>query len=326
MGPFSRAGGSAAYYAVRPMGRPVLCLLLANVIGGLTYPWQKMALEGLPPATVTALRSLLSLVLMAGWLALRRERPWPFPRRETGRLALVGILGVALPMLLGAEGVHRSTATNASLLILLEPVSIVLFARLLLGERMGPRPSAGLVLGLAGAVVVVTEGLTAGPTLLRGEHLIGNVLLALSGILWGIYTPLMKPLAGHRDPVALTFGSMAFAMALFVPAALVEAPRWTAGPSLAKALLCTAALGLLGSFLGTVLWTAALRHVSANAVAPLIFLQPVVSAIAGALFLDETISVQAGIGGAIVAVGVLVGLSAEPAASAPGPRRTSSPS
>jgi drug/metabolite transporter (DMT)-like permease len=293
------------------MSLPVLLLLIANVLGGVTYPLQKLALEGLPPATVTCLRSLLGLGLMAGWLALRREPLWPFPRREAGRLALVGILGVALPMLLGAEGIHRSTATNASLLILLEPVSIVLFARILLGDRMGARGSAGLLLGLVGAVVVVTEGLTAGPSFLEGKHLVGNLLLALSGILWGIYTPLLKPLAGHRDATALSFAAVAFSLVLMAPAALAESPRWTAGPGLGRALAATAVLGVIGTFLGTVLWTTALRHVSSAGVANLIFVQPVVSAAAGAVFLDERISVQAAIGGAIVGVGVLVGLAKE---------------
>ncbi len=293
------------------MSRPLLLLLIANVLGGLTYPLQKTALAGLPPATVTVLRSLLGLGLMAGWLALRREPLWPFPRPETGRLALVGVLGVAAPMLLGAEGIHRSTATNASLLILLEPMSIVLFARLLLGERMGARGSAGLVLGLVGAVVVVTEGLTAGPSLLEGKHVVGNLLLALSGILWGIYTPLLKPVAAHRDATALSFAAVAFSLTLMAPAAVLESPRWAAGPDLGRALAATAVLGVIGTFLGTVLWTAALRHVSAGAVANLIFVQPVVSAVAGAVFLDERVSVQAAVGGAIVGVGVLVSFGKE---------------
>jgi len=293
------------------MSRPVLLLLIANILGGITYPLQKGALEGLPPATVTALRSLLGICLMAGWLAARRASLWPFPARETGRLALVGLLATALPMLLGAAGVQLSTATNASLLILLEPVSIVLFARILLGERMGVRGTVGLVLGLVGAVAVVTEGITAGPTLLGGEHLLGNCLLALSGILWGLYTPLLKPIAGHRDPAALAFGAMVFALALMIPAALREGPVPGGAPHLARALLCTAALGVVGSFLGTVLWTAALGHCSASAVANLIFVQPVVAAAAGAVFLGERPTLQAAIGGAIVGAGVLVSLGQE---------------
>jgi len=296
------------------MRRGLLLLALANVIGGFTYPLQKWALEGLPPATMTCLRSLLGTLLMGGWLLARREPLWPFERRETGRLALLGLLGIAVPLLVGTEGIERSTSANASILILLEIPSIVLFARILLGERMGARRSAGLALGLAGALAVVTEGATAGPTLLRGEHLLGNVLLAASGVLWGLYTPLMKPLAANRSPVALAFAAMAFALVLFVPAAAREAPRWEAGPRLGEALLCTAALGVFASFLGTVLWTASLRDVPASAVAHLILIQPVVGAGAGALFLGERLTAQAAVGGALVAAGVLVSLSGEPEA------------
>ncbi len=300
------------------MRRPLLLLVGCNVIGGLTYPGQVLALRGLPPDTVTLLRSLLSLALMAAWLAARRERLWPFSRREAGRLALLGTAGLAAPMLLGIEGVARSTGTNASILILLEPVSIVLFARLLLGERMGARRATSLAIALAGAIVLATEGASAG-SLLGGEHLAGNLLLLLSGVLWGLYTPLMKPLAADRSPVALALGATLFAQALFLPAAARELRGWTPGPGLGAALLWTAVLGVFASFLGTVFWTAALRDVPAVAVAPMILIQPVVGAAAGALFLGERLSLQAGAGGVLVAAGVVVGLGAEAGGPGPGP-------
>ncbi len=295
------------------VSRPLLFLLLANVLGGLTYPLQKAALAGLPPATVSLLRTVLGLALMAGWLAARREPPWPFPRAEARLLALAGLVAVGLPTLLGAEGVARSTATIGSLLSLLECVSIVLFARLLLGERLGARRAAALALGLAGAALVVAEGGGAGRDLVRGEHLAGNVLLALSGFLPGIYTPLLKPVAARRDATAIAFATLVVSLALYVPAAAAEAPRWRAGPDLGTALLCTAALGVLATFLGTLLWTAAIRHLPANAFAPLLLVQPVVGAGAGALFLGERLSVQAAVGGVVVAAGVVISLGREEA-------------
>ena len=291
------------------MRQSILLLVLANVLGGLTYPWQKMALRGLPEVTLTVLRSLLGLALMAAWLAARRGPLWPFERREAGRLALLGTAGMAVPLLLGTIGVGLSTAANGSILILLEPVAIVLFSRILLGERMGGPRALGLGLGFAGALLVVTEGATAGPSLLRGEHLAGNVLLALSGFLWGLYTPLMKPLAVRHPPVALAFGATVFGLLLLAPAALLESDRWRAGPDLGEALLWTAALGIFSSFLGIVFWTAALKDLPANAVAPTVLLQPLVGVAWGVLFLDERLTTQAGVGAVLVAAGVVVGLA-----------------
>ncbi len=300
--------------------------MVCNLIGGITYPLQKMALRGLPPVTVSALRSALGLALMAGWLAARGKRLWPFDARDQRLLGILGIFGMALPILAGAEGVQRSTSANASVLILLEPVSIVLFARLLLGERMGGRRAAGLALGLAGALAIVTEGFTAGPDLLGGEHLLGNGLLALSGILWGLYTPLMKPLTGRHDPVALALGAIAFSVLFFAGPAAGELRGFHPGPGLGEALLCTAALGVLGSFLGTVLWTAALKDIPANAVAPLILLQPVVGAGTGWLLLGERLTLQAALGGALVGAGVLLSLSGEEPAATPPQRSPGLPS
>lgn len=289
----------------------MLFIILANVLGGLSYPWQKLSVRGLSPGAVTAIRCLIGLVLLGGLLLARREPLWPFSRRETGRLALLGILGFAVPLYLGTLGVHLSTSSNASILILLEPVSIVLFARLLLGERMGTRRVAALALGIAGALVVVTEGFTADQSLLRGDHLFGNILLALSGLLWGVYTPLMKPLAADRSPLVLTFGVLAFAGLVFVPASLLEPPVRGGGEHLVSSIAWTVVLGVFLTFLGTLLWNASLRGISANAVAPLILIQPVVAVVAGYLHLGERLTSQAALGGALVAAGVLLTLSAE---------------
>ena len=288
------------------MRRGILLLVFCNVVGGLTYSWQKTALAGLPPATMTCLRSLVGIALMALLLVARREPLWPFERRETGRLALLGSLGLAAPLLLGAEGVRLSTAANASILILLEPPSVVFFAWLLLRERVGARRSLGIGLGLAGALAVVTEGATNGVTLFRGEHFLGNVLLAASGILWGLYSPLTKPLVERRSAVATTMGAMVFAVLLFLPFVAVELSAWRPGPEFGRALTHTLLLGVVASFLGTVLWTFALRDLPAAAVAPLILIQPVVGAAAGMISHGERVSLQAAVGGALVAVGALV--------------------
>jgi drug/metabolite transporter (DMT)-like permease len=288
-------------------GLALAAITAANLIGGSTYLAQEEALRGLPPATITLLRNLLALACLAGWGLSTGGLRLRFRAREHGRLLLLGTTAYAAPLLLGIVGVSWSTSGNASILILLEPVSIVLFSWLLLHEHVRRAQLAGLTLGLLGALVIVLEG--ADPAdLLAGTLLAGNLVLALHGILWGLYSPLMAPLVQRHRSIDVTFMSMVWALALLLPASLLEHDAWTPGPRLAPALAWTAGLGLLASFGGTVLWVWSLRSLSPATVAPFVFLQPVAGVVADYLAHDRVPSSQVLAGGAVIAAGVLLAM------------------
>jgi drug/metabolite transporter (DMT)-like permease len=251
-------------------------IVLANVLGGVSYPAQKAALEGLPPATVTWLRNLVAVVALVacGLARRRRTAAMPWTRPERLRVLALGSVAFALPMWLGIVGVELASASNASILILLEPVTIVAIAWLVLGD------------------------------LLAGEHFAGNALLALHGVLWGCYTPLAKPLSERHDPIDLCLRATLVSLPALLPLVLLEARHWRAGPELAPALAWTAALGLCVSFGGTVLWLTALRHIPATSVAGFVFLQPLTGVLVGVGWLDERLSAAALAGSALIVAGV----------------------
>ncbi len=283
----------------------ILLIVLANVIGGSTYLAQKLALEGLPPATVTLLRNLIAMACIAllsvrgGGLRLH------FAARDQRRLALLGIVAYALPLWLGIVGLRWSTSGNGSVLILLEPPAILLFSRVLLGERIRGLQAAGLLAGLAGALFIVLEQAPLGG-LLEHDHLRGNLILAAHGILWGLYSPLMQPLAQRCRAIDITFMSMLWSCAVLVPAALLESGQWHGGPTLMPALQWTLGLGIIASFGGTLMWNASLRHLSAATIAPFVFLQPLAGVMAGHLVLGETLTRDALLGGALIGLAVLL--------------------
>jgi drug/metabolite transporter (DMT)-like permease len=281
----------------------VWCIVLANLLGGISYPAQKAAVAGLPPATVTLLRNAVAVVALFVCVRLRRAPATRWSKAELGRVLALGSVAFALPMWLGIVGVQRASASNASILILLEPVTIVALAALVLGERVGPLKLVILVLGLSGALCIVLEGAALGD-LLAGEHFLGNVLLALHGVLWGCYTPLAKPLSERHDPLDLCLRATLVGTLALVPAALLERSLWTAGPELAPALAWTVAIGLCISFGATWLWLMALRHIPATNVAGFVFLQPLAGVLVGVLLLGERLSSSALIGTGLIVAGV----------------------
>ena len=298
-------------------GTALALIALCNVLGGLSYTWQGLAMtpspgvEGLPPVTLTVLRNLIALPLLAVWVRRRRGRlGWSFDGPDSRRLVFVSIVSFAIPLVLGVVGVRWSTTQNGSILVLLEPASILVFAWLLLGERIRLVQALGVLCGLAGAVALTLEevpaaGLLAG--LAAGEHMLGNLVLVVHGILWGTYTPLVKPLAERHDPTELTLVIMALSLVVLVPCALLETEAWPTDPAvLLDVLPYVIALGVLVSFVATVGWTLALRVLRASSVAAFVFLQPLAGVLAGAWLLDESLSPNAFVGAALIGIGVLL--------------------
>ncbi len=282
----------------------ILFIVLANVLGGLTYTAQDLALEGLPFATITFGRNLVAMLMMAVWMQRSGGITWRYPRPHFTRLLILGVVAYAAPLLLGTIGTDWSTAANGSILILFEPCAILLFARILLGEHIRRLQFLGIALGLAGGLFIVLRDAPVDGLFVE-QHLAGNLLLLLHAVLWGLYSPIMKPLAVQYRAMDVTFMSMVLSQVVMVPAMLLEAPTWSAGPALAPALWWTLALGVLGSFAGTVLWTASLKHLKASTVAPFVFLQPVAGVLADALGRDKPVTADAIVGGMLIGVGVV---------------------
>ncbi len=281
-----------------------LVIIAANLVGGATFYWQDLALEGLPPATVIAIRTVIAALCAGMCVACERGGAPRFTPREHVRLAAIGIFAFATPLVSGIAGLRLSTVSNASVLILLEPVAILVFSWLLLGEHMSRRQFLGVALAIAGGFFVVSEGKDL-TQLVEPERLRGNLLLALSGITWGLYTPLMKPIATRASAMRLTFVSMLYSLAYLMPAAAGERAEWRAGPELLPALGWTVLLALSASFAATAGWNWSLKHLSGSAIAPFVFLQPLTGTLLGSALRGESLSPAAIGGGLFIAAGLL---------------------
>jgi len=297
----------------------ILLITFANLVGGLSYLVQKLALRGFEPATATLLRNAIGLVPMVLWVARRGFSPRSYARVDWLRVLALGVLAYGLPMWLGIVGTKLSTSANASILILLEPPTILLMAWLFLRERVRAMRLAGVALGLLGAALIVLEGASLSD-LTAGENFTGNVILALHGVFWGLHTPIASTLVRRHDAVEVCMLATAGSCLLLVPAAAFEHASWPDAVPWA-ALGWVVVLGLVVTFLGTVAWIRSLEVLPASTVAGFVFLQPLAGVIAGHLVLGEVLSPSALAGGLIVVAGVfLSSVAGERAARAPAER------
>jgi drug/metabolite transporter (DMT)-like permease len=276
----------------------------AQLCGGLTPILTKLALGGLPPWAMVASRQLLGVVVLfalshalRGSRASRKDEP--FSARDRALLLCVSWAGFALPQVLLAFGIERSTGTAGALLSPLEPIGIVAGGVLFLGERLTAVRAGAVALGTLGALAIVLQGkVTPGV----GDFA-GDVLIALGHLAWAIYTIAAKPLLERHDASRVSL----FAVLLSLPPLLALAATETVEPARAlPALGWVVALAVVSTALGTLAWNWALSRMSASAMALLVFAQPVVGLAAGRFALGEPVGGLALAGAALILVAVTV--------------------
>jgi drug/metabolite transporter (DMT)-like permease len=283
------------------MGVADAVLLLANVIYGTTFAATRVVLDAVPPATLALTRlGIAAIVLVPFARSPMRES---FSRADHGRLAAMGVVGFAGAVALGHWGLARSTATNAALLIVIEPLTLLVLGPLLLGESLNVRERVGAACAVAGALLVVVNGVP-GVNVAVAPHWRGDVLLVLSGMAYAAYSLLARPVLARHRALPVTLASLLWSLPALAPFALAEwlsgrRPAWTL-----STVVATVLLGVIATALGFVVWNWALERVTAAHAAIFLNIQPVVGAAVGVAVLGEAWNAFTALGGLLVMAGL----------------------
>ena len=286
------------------MPLPYLILLLANVVYATSYVVTRVTLLSVAPATLALFRLVIgSLILVP--LALLRGGPEAVPvsGRDRWSILWMGVFGFAGAFAFAHWGIARSTATNAALLITVEPISLVLLSPVLLGERLTARETIGAVMALGGAVLVVVNGIP-GVTRALAPHWRGDLLLIISGLAYASYSLFGRGVLIRHAALPVTAWSILAGAAAMIPLALYEwaegsRPVWTAA-SLAGTLY----LAVVITALGYLAWNYGLERVEAPRAAVFLNVQPLVGALLGVWLLGEPLTVFTVAGGALIIGGL----------------------
>jgi drug/metabolite transporter (DMT)-like permease len=299
-----------------------LVLLLANVLYASSYVATRVVLEDVPPATLALLRLTIGSCLLLP-AAVRAGGGRALSRADRWRIAWMGVLGFAAAFGLSHWGLVRSTATNAALLITVEPVSLILLSPMLLGERLSRREGLGAGLAVAGATLVVLNGI---PWVNQAvvPHWRGDLLLILAGLAYASYSLLGREVLARHPALPVTAWSILWGTAAMLPLAAAEwldgqRPVWTV-----SALAGTAYLAVAITAVGYLAWNWALERVKAPRAAIFLNVQPLGGALLGVFWLGEPATVFTAAGGVLIVAGLAVTVTraAEAARGAPAERGT----
>ena len=147
--------------AAPPSRTPALvhaALLAVSLMFGANTVIAKVALRDVRPIDLVIIRTAATAAVLFGVSRLLRGSappPAPLARADLGRLFLYSLLGASINQLCFLAGLARSTATNASLMVVAVPVLTLAFALALRRERASVTGLLGIALGLAGALLLL---------------------------------------------------------------------------------------------------------------------------------------------------------------------------
>jgi drug/metabolite transporter (DMT)-like permease len=135
-------------------------------------------------------------------------------RRDLFKLALCAVFGVAINQILFFEGLNLSTPINASIIITVIPVLILIFAHYILKERISALKVTGIILGAAGALIII---LSAGNGDFKSGTMLGNFLIFINALSWALYLVLIKPLMEKYDSFTVMKWVFFFGLIIIFP-------------------------------------------------------------------------------------------------------------
>jgi drug/metabolite transporter (DMT)-like permease len=270
-----------------------LTLLLMALIWGVNYTSVKYGTGVIDPLAFNGVRvsiaaiSLVIIAQVATTFFSAESQGWP-ARRDMIALLLLGTLGNGLYQILFVEGIARTRASDAALLISASPAFIAIIGRLRGSERVSMRGAAGIVLQIVGMALVVIG--TTSATKGQRATLFGDLLLLISSLCWSTYTVFLQPYTHRVGGIHLSAATMVGGMIplLIVATPAILATHWLQLPTMAWGSLAYS--GLFALVLAYLFWYNGVRVLGPTRAAMYSNLQPIFAVSVAWLALGEAIT------------------------------------
>ena len=272
---------------------PIEWGLLAAIAGiwGSSFLLMAIGLEAFEPAVITLAR--IGLGVLALSLVPKARRP--VERADLPQIALLGVVGQAVPLLLFPIAQQWIDSSLAGMLNAAMPLATALIATLLLRRLPGRFQLFGLFVGFAGVVAI------SWPAIRNADaSALGTALVLLAIMMYGVSANIAVPLQQRYGalPVLLRAGTVA--LVLVAPFGLWQVPASEWSWSAATAMV---PLGTLGTGLAFVAMTTLVGRAGATRGSIAIYFIPVVAILLGVLVRNESVAAVSLAGTALVIAG-----------------------
>lgn len=288
-------GTRHAAYAAADWG----LLATISLIWGSSFLLIALGLEAFPPPVVTSLRLLVGATTL-GLIPASRHR---VDRADLPRIALLGVVWMAFPMLMFPIAEQWISSSLAGMLNGSMPIFSALIAAFLLKRAPGRFQVMGLLLGLTGIVAIGLPTLKGGSSILHG-----SLMVIAAAVSYGLAVNLSVPLQQRYGAFPVVFRAQLAAIVIVVPIGLTQlrGVTFSWGPFAA-----VAALGVFGTGVAQLAMSVLAGRVGATRASIAIYFLPIVAILLGVFLHGEHVAALSLVGTGMVLGGAFLASRAE---------------
>ncbi len=277
-------------------------IMFLSLLWGGAFLMIALGLRSFPPITLAFLRMALAVPPML--LALKYlGQKLPTDSRSWRQLFILGGLNAAFPFMLFFWGQSHISTGLGSILNATTPLWGVVLAHMFTrDEKATPSRILGVLLGLAGIIVMVGTGALKGMTsgvLAQLACLTATVLYALAAI----YGRTLSQ--STMTPIVVATGQVFTAAVLILPFMLVVDQPWTLPTARWDAWVGAFGLAIPSTAFAYFLYFRLIDRAGASNAMLVAFIMPVVAIVLGVVVLGEAVSVKEMTGAALIALGLV---------------------
>ncbi|MDA1632840.1 DMT family transporter [Bacillus cereus] len=280
-----------------------ICLSLAASIWGGMYVVSKYVLDFIPPLTLVWLRFIIAFVVLYMILKIaekKQKKKITIRKKDWLSFAWIGFIGYFISITCQFIGTKLSDAHTGSLVTSATPAFMVIFAALILKEKLTTRRLFSTIIATIGVIIVI------GWDIEIGSYFIGTIILVGAAITWALLSIYVKIASARFSSLVITTYAIFFSLFFITPFMIWEFQSNPIEHMNMYVVLGVLYLGIISTAGAFFLWNKGLELMDASIGSLFFFFQPIVGSLLGWLLLNETLNSNFFIGGILIVCSVFI--------------------